>query len=535
MVTRALICLLAFTFAQGKVVPSGDVADYPLDDSINSIIRGSSSYYNMIGMRDQRVATDEWDRQFNIPLIGLTIKIKYADTTNIFKGGRVFIEFPVPKMLTYFTMGVTDVVLDMTFVGKDVTKGLFEIKIDYKLTTTTSENKVGSVMLVREIQAGKVVTKCIVNGQKVDIVMDTDYINKFHITCNLGGKAFGLTINRMKGTSFVMTVSVNGVEYTTQTSFDWAKRKVFCRHLVNQDKKYQGEIILNPLSQEWGVVLVAHIGRPLYARIILDKDLHFAHLVLNYNKVNYVFVKIQGNVQKSSSSKIPASVEYSVDFNLETLCHGKVKINFNGAKKEKVLTINFTLNNGNSFVWEMKGKMEADFSHTLTHKLMSNTVTYYTMSHSHKIITLTSTKVKNVYKDTCSAPVTSPLYNLLKSTYLGNLLINTKMTPFSLSLYYPTGPQILGHNLGLKNMVGQDSVTATVTVTPDMEMVVKTDIYNLIISLQGPNNNLNTLVSALATYTEENKILFEFAVNKAGSLYKVNLFSTFFTPKLFTR
>merc|ERR1719244_1884950 len=107
--------------------------------------------------------------------------------------------------------------------------------------------------------------------------------------------------------------------------------------------------------------------------------------------------------------------------------------------------------------------------------------------------------------------------------------INTKVTPFSVSLYYPKGPEILAYNFGIMNILGQDSVSASVTVTPDMEIVVKTDIYNTVVSLQGPHKDHQHLMCAKITYTEENKKLLDFTVHKEGSAYKANLLSSFST------
>jgi len=595
MVGRALLCLLAVSLAQGKVDS--------ISSSISSILSNPSPLYNLIGLREQRVSTDDWDKEFDIPLIGLHLKVKWVDATNIFKGGRVFIEFPIPKMLTYFTKGVNDVQLDIVFLGKDITQGLFEVKMGYKMTTTTAEVMEGSVMVVRELTGNKYTTKVVVNGKEMeilDIVVDTDYQHKFYMALNFGGKLYELRINRVRGSSFIVAVTLDGVPYTTVTTFNLASGIVSFHCSINKVEKYQGEIILNPLSQEWGVILVGDVNGPLDCRVALQKDLKFAQVSVNYNRVNYVFVDVEGKMQMSYSSIIPLYLKYSVTYDLhhllqtvysvvpvdvkELLMHdlhltvlneGKAKVNYNGVEEEKVLTVKLAPKKGHSYIWEMKGKMDADFSYNLYHELVSNKVTYYTMSHTHTVATFTTDKWMSMMKDKCTVPKASPLYSMLESTYLGKLLfnmqrkasisadlriknglmvpkidyrdvvmtnrekhmeilLNTQKTPFSVSIYYPTGPEIYGHNLGMKHILNQDSASASITLTPNMEMTVKTNIYNIKISLRGPHKDFKPLVSAEVTYTEKNEKAFDFILNKEGSIVKVNLFSSFFTPKSFS-
>merc|ERR1719244_554350 len=611
---RALICLLAVTFAQGYVVPSEDISStssmsYTLYDSILNIMNNPSPVFSLKGMMEERLSTDDWDKEIDIPIIGLHVKIKFVDTANIFKGGRVFIEFPIPKMLTYFTMGVTDVQIDLDFLGKDMTMGLFEVKMGYKMMTTTTGTKEGSVWIVRERESDKVVTHVTLNGKKitiVDIALDTDYINKLHLVLNLGYKNYELTINRMQGPSFSICLMVDGVEYDTVASLDCRIEKVSIHHSVNNEKKYQTEIILNPLTQEWGVILIGNVEGPLDCRIVLDKELKFAHLIVNHNGVTCVMVKVEGNVEKSSNSLIPASVKYSVTYKfsplvetvkkiithptvqsyipqyikqfspvfesvLDVVSGGVLEIDYNEVEKQKALTITLVPYKGHPHMFELKGKLDDNFSHSITHKLLCNNEIVYTMTHTHSIATLNTEKWMSVMKDTCTVPVTSPLYKMLKSTYLGKLLnmqrkasinidyrmkngltvpkidytdvvmvkgekhleitLNTEQTPFSISIYYPTGPEILGYNVGFKSLLGQESVTASITLTSNMEMIVKTNVYNIKISLRGPHKDFKSLVSAEISYTEKNEKVFEFTLYKEGKTVKVHLFSSFFLPK----
>jgi len=111
------------------------------------------------------------------------------------------------------------------------------------------------------------------------------------------------------------------------------------------------------------------------------------------------------------------------------------------------------------------------------------------------------------------------------------ITINTQKTPFVFSIYYPSGPEIFGHNLGFKSLLGQESITASITLTSNMEMVVKTDIYNIKISLRGPHKDFKPLVSAEISYTEKNEKIFEFTLYNEGKTVKVHLFSSFFFPK----
>ena len=80
--------------------------------------------------------------------------------------------------------------------------------------------------------------------------------------------------------------------------------------------------------------------------------------------------------------------------------------------------------------------------------------------------------------------------------------INTQNSPITVHMYYPKGPEIRGMNLGMKALLGMDSINYEVLYTPAKEVVIKTDISNMKISLRLPNLNLKPVFSVEVTYTE---------------------------------
>jgi len=270
---------------------------------------------------------------------------------------------------------------------------------------------------------------------------------------------------------------------------------------------------------------------------------------------------------------MPKFFKYAITYDLHQgkWGEGKAKINFNALDVEKILTISIAPKTGHAYDWEVKGKMDADYSFEVSHELVSGSQIYYTMSHKHTVAFNTAEKWMSLQKDKCAVPTTSPLYALLDGTYMGELLfnmqrkmainidwrvkngllykidykdtvivngakhlvvsINTQNSPIIVHMYYPKGPEIRGMNLGMKALLGKDSINCKVLYTPAKEVVIKTDISNMKITMRLPNLNLNPVFSVEVTYTQQNEKVFECTIYKDVQTYKVNMFSSFFTPK----
>ena len=162
-------------------------------------MKDPSPISSLSGMKQSRMATADWDKGYDFNMLGLHLKIKFVDPATPLKGAHIFAEFAVPKMLKLVTMGVSDIQLDIMFTGtKDITEGLFDIKVGYKIIMNAVARE-GTVEIFRKMESGKYITKIIVNSLEtvlMDITMDTDYKNKFLVSFTVGGKAYSLRINR---------------------------------------------------------------------------------------------------------------------------------------------------------------------------------------------------------------------------------------------------------------------------------------------------------------------------------------------------
>merc|ERR1719187_1375819 len=105
--------------------------------------------------------TADWDRELEIPALGLHLKIKYNDLANIFNGGRIVADFKIPKMLTSMTMGVTDLQMDAMVTGTDILKSIFDVKVAYRMTRNAVV-KEGTVEFARAMIENEFANKLVV-------------------------------------------------------------------------------------------------------------------------------------------------------------------------------------------------------------------------------------------------------------------------------------------------------------------------------------------------------------------------------------
>merc|ERR1712114_38479 len=110
----------------------------------------------------------------------------------------------------------------------------------------------------------------------VDLTLDTDMKNKMLVSCSVAGKAYSLRINRVRGTSFVVSAMVYGQEYTAVITPDLKARKISIHTTRGRANTHEAEIIFNPISTEYGVYIKGNVYGPLDCKFLLEKTLRTA-------------------------------------------------------------------------------------------------------------------------------------------------------------------------------------------------------------------------------------------------------------------
>ena len=187
--------------------------------------------------------TAEWDREIDIPALGLHLKLKYNDPANILKGGRIVVDFKIPAMLAPLAMGVTDLQLDAMVTGTDVIKSLFDVKVAYRMTRNAVV-KEGTVEFARTLIENEFVNKLVVNGMEVaveDVKVNTDFKNMLTVSCNVNGKAFGAKLERQGPMVFSVSLMVNGNEvFLTDFTVDTTLTNTAATLAINYHKSVYG-------------------------------------------------------------------------------------------------------------------------------------------------------------------------------------------------------------------------------------------------------------------------------------------------------
>jgi len=526
-------------------------------------------------MQGRRMAITDWDKEYAFKKLGLEIKLKYEDPADIFKGAHVYVGFTVPTMLQLFTSGVTKIELDVLAVTPQILNGLFDMNIGYTIVRNGAPIE-GTVDIARKMDAGKHITKIVINGKDIiilDLSLDTDMKNKMLVSCSMGGQAYSLRMNRVRGSSFIVSPMVNGHEYTAVISPNLQAGKISIHSTSGRAKTHEAEIVYNPISTEYGVYISGNVFGPLDCRFILEKNLKSAQVIVSHNKINYAYVNVVGDIKMAAM--LPQYFRYTVTYDLlqGNLGDGVAKINYSGLDAEKLLSVSVAPKTGHAFDFTAKIKVENDYSFEFAHELKRGELIYYTASHKHTVAFNTPEKWMSLWVDKCHAPTATPLSTMLQGTYSGHLLsnmvrrmainidwrtkvgafykmdykdsitvnkakhlnvaLNTMNSPMTFQFYHPKGPVINGKDTGLKNMIGMDSIDADITyVAAEQRIIIKTNIDNLKINLRLPNLSQKVAFSAEITHTKLNEKAFECVVYKEDKEIKVDVFASFFTPTI---
>merc|ERR1719481_2065809 len=515
------------------------------------------------------MVTTKWDVEYDFAQLGLIIKVKNVDPVH-----HVFVGFTVPTLLQHFTMGVTEIELDILLMAPQILNGLFEIKVGYTIVRNDG-TKQGTLVVFRRMENEQYSTKIVIKENKaiiLDLGINTEMRKERVIfSSSIGGMSYSLTLSRVRGTTLIVSFMVDGIEYTWVISPSVQDKKISIHSSNGKSAIHDAQINYNPISSEWGVYVNGDIFGPLDCRFILQKDLKFAQIIVSQNNVNYVYFNMEGKVEMANL--LPKYFKYAITYDLfqGRWGEGRAKVNYNALDVEKVFSLSMAPKIGHAYDFEMKVKIDDDYSFDISHELMSGKDVYYTASHKNIVAINTPKKWMSLMKDKCVLPKTSPLYMMVKGTYLGELFHNmhrqmsldidwttrigylykmeysdtivdngakhlvvslsTKASPFTFQLYYPNGPAIGGIHCGLRELLGQDALHTEFNYATDkQEVLVKTDIDNLRVKLVMPN--LTKKLSVVITHNKLNEKAFECVIYKDGPAVKVNMFSSFFTPKV---
>merc|ERR1719347_1310269 len=240
---------------------------------------------------------------------------------------------------------------------------------------------------------------------------------------------------------------------------------------------------------------------------------------------------------------------------------------------QKVLSVKVAPKIGSSYDFELKATVEKDFGYEIIHELTQDANVLYTASHKHTVAFNTAEKWSSIQKDKCVIPKNSPLFLIVKDTYLGSILMgmqrtmalnidwrsktgmmpkvhyedsilangekhmaltmNTMEVPFTLHLTYPVGPTLMGVNFGLVNLLGQDAVTCVVTYTPGQEIRISSDYDNMKATIRLPSSQTLQSLTLDLTKTKHNEKVIEMSLIKEDeTVYKVNTFANINTPTI---
>merc|ERR1711970_627902 len=564
MAIKAIICLLAVSFAQGSIISNS------LGGSLSSIIKDTSPMSSLSRMTQMRMVITDWDKVYDFKKLGLEIKLRYEDPNEFLKGVQVFVGFTVPTMLQPFTMGLTKIELDVTHVAPQILMGLFDMKIGYTIVKNGETIK-GTVDLARKMEDGKHITKIVINGKDtiiLDLSLDTDMKNKMLVSCSMGGQAYSLRMNRVRGSSLIVSPMVNGHEYTAVISPNLQARKISIHSTSGRAKTHEAEIVYNPISTEYGVYMSGNVFGPLDCRFILEKNLKSAQVIVSHNKINYAYVNMVGDIKMAAM--LPLYFKYTITYDLlqGNLGEGVAKINYSGLDVEKLRSVSLAPKTGHSFDFTAKVKVEENYSFEIDHELKRGELIYYIASHKHTVTYNTADKWISLWVDKCHTPTDTPLYAMVHGKYFGDLLsnmnrnmvinidwktykidysdtikvnnvkhlaimLNTKNTPGTFQLYYPEGLVVKGINFGFKHLLGKASVDAVITYDVKQKIIINTNIDNLKIILTLPNLAGPVVFSARITHAALNKEAFKFEIIKTEPLaFKVDMSSSFFTQEI---
>jgi len=538
-------------------------------------------------MTEVREQTNDWDMEHHFTLLGLQLKVKYEDVNNMLAGAHVFVDWTLPGVLPHFLFGVSRLQMDVMLQapqGATIDMALMDAKIGYKFWRFGVEHS-GTVEIARKIENGRYITKMVVNLKEttiVEIIMETDHKNKLHITCTVSGTPYEFKINRVRGTSYIIStpsipqIGLKSLTFVITPSSTLKKIEVYTT--VGNSMSNKMEIIYNPIQSELGLYLNGDINdAPLMCRFVLAKDLKFAQAYISYNNVNYLMFNMEGRIARTGL--IPTFLRYTISYDIMKgqWGEGKAKINYDALKAEKTLSISVVPKTGHAYEFEMKVKVEGEVLE-LSHELVQDKTIIYAASHKITRVENTAQKLMITVADKNTIPRDSPLRKLLdgiihknslghmkrkivftldytvknglpfgiyyKETVMANgalnwnIVFDTMTAPYKMTFFYPYGPEIRGINFGMQYFFGKDGMTAVIE-----PVVVKGKVREFIIT-----QDLNDMRTAIKLPSYEESTTFSFSVVRAdaktgektidltvykdGLLYKVNFFTNILTPTM---
>lgn len=182
------------------------------------------------GIRLKR-STGEWDKEFDLGVVGVSFKIKYNDPSNLMKGGHAIVTFPGQKF--FHGLHFDDVELDIHFNGGDHFDGLFDMKVDYKFvqkyTFLADRPQEGTLMVERKMEGGMWKTKMTIADPHhtpnpfFDFSVESDRKTKLHGVFKYDAdNHWEIKVDRVPGQSITGVVTINGMEYKLIGTLDMA-------------------------------------------------------------------------------------------------------------------------------------------------------------------------------------------------------------------------------------------------------------------------------------------------------------------------
>jgi len=523
--------------------------------------------------------------EHHFTLLGLQLKVKCEDVNNMLAGVHVFVDWTLPGVLPHFIFGVTRLQMDVMLQapqGATIDMALMDAKVGYKFWRNGVEHA-GTIDIGRKVEFGKYITKMAVHlkdTQIMEIVMETDHRNKVHGTCTVYGTSYEFLMNRVRGSSYIIStpsipqIGLKSLSFVVNPNT--SLKTVEIQTIVGKTTSNKIEIAYNPITTELGLYVTGDVnGAPLMCRFILAKDLKFAKAYISYNNVNYLMFNMEGRLARTGL--IPTFLRYSISYDIMQgkWGEGEAKVSYDTLKMDRTLTISVVPKVGHAYHFKMKAKVEAD-EVEVSHELVHDRMIIYTAFHKLSRVENSAEKLMITYTEKCVIPSFSPLAELLEGTNLRvllgnwkrntmftvdytiktglqfgiyykdsimtngktyfNVLVDTMKRPYKLTLYYPVGPEIRGVNLGMKHLLGQDGINANimpvVTNGKFEQLQVTTDLDNIKLVAKFPTVAASTTGSLVVTKSQTNEKVIEWTLYKDGVNYKVNMFTTVTTPNL---
>ena len=312
------------------------------------------------GVRLKR-STGEWDKEFDLGVIGLSFKIKYNDPSNLMKGGHAVVTFPGQKF--FHGLQFDDVELDIHFNGGDHVDGLFDMKVDYKFvqkfTFLADRPQEGTLIVERKLEGNMWKTKMSIANPNhtpspfFDFSMESDRMTKLHGVFKYDtDNHWEIKVDRVPGQSITGMVIIDGVEYKLIGTLDKAAKKLNVKLMGFQGRTHELDFKMSTAA-EYGIFVTGDVHGPVDMKMVVKKDMKKVDFVVKHNNVNYAYIKLNGDAVMQGM--IPTKVDYIMKYNImDSEMEGKAKVNYNGQAPAKTLKISFVPKHGEDFNMDFK-------------------------------------------------------------------------------------------------------------------------------------------------------------------------------------